>query len=75
MEKITRNAVQCLDCNNIIESTHRHDFKYCSCGNVAVDGGHEYLRRCYNNLSKIKELSEYTTIEPSLPINDDDFTN
>ncbi|MCI6713396.1 MAG: hypothetical protein MR523_00405 [Lachnospiraceae bacterium] len=23
-----------------------HDFKFCSCESCAVDGGHEYLRRC-----------------------------
>jgi hypothetical protein len=31
--------VQCKQCNETVESTHRHDFKSCSCGNVSVDGG------------------------------------
>ena len=46
-EKIIRNSVRCLGCLDEIESTHRHDFKYCSCGSVAVDGGKAYLRRVY----------------------------
>ena len=30
----------------MIESKHVHDFVSCSCGAIAVDGGHDYLRRC-----------------------------
>jgi len=54
---ITRNAVKCLKCGDIIESTHVHDFKACSCGAVFVDGGLEYLRRC-GNLDDMEDLSE-----------------
>ncbi len=57
-QRIIKNAVKCLKCNEIIESNHRHDFKLCSCGNIAVDGGNEYLRRV-GTLEKYKELSEY----------------
>lgn len=46
---IIRNAIQCKHCGDIIESMYTHDFKQCSCGACAVDGGHEYLRRCYKN--------------------------
>ena len=41
-----------------IESAHRHDFKFCKCGAVAVDGGKDYLRRC-GNREEWEELSEY----------------
>lgn len=41
---ITRNAAQCLSCGDILESTHRHDWVICSCGNLFIDGGREYLR-------------------------------
>lgn len=44
---IERNSAICLSCNSEIESVHQHDFKYCRCGNLAVDGGDEYLRRVY----------------------------
>jgi ribA/ribD-fused uncharacterized protein len=36
-------TIKCLRCNDIIQSLHRHDFKYCFCGAVAVDGGKDYL--------------------------------
>lgn len=26
-----------------------HDFKFCLCGNCAVDGEHAYLKRSYKN--------------------------
>lgn len=46
---IIKNAIQCKHCGDIIESTHLHDYKTCSCGSVSVDGGHSYLRRCFKN--------------------------
>jgi len=42
---IVRNLVRCKKCGDIIESKHVHDFVECSCGAIAVDGGHDYLRR------------------------------
>ncbi|WP_232696130.1 DUF7695 domain-containing protein [Brevibacillus daliensis] len=44
-----RNAIRCLHCNDVIESKHRHDFVWCSCGKVAVDGGLAYMRRLFPN--------------------------
>ena len=43
--KIIHNKIRCKKCGDIIESTSVHDFKWCSCGACAVDGGHDYLRR------------------------------
>lgn len=54
---IISNKVKCLLCNDIIESIHRHDFKWCSCKNVAVDGGKSYLKRMYKK-DEYEELSE-----------------
>lgn len=42
---ILRNSARCTHCGEEIESTHRHDFRSCSCGKMAVDGGHDYIRR------------------------------
>ena len=58
--KIKRNAIRCNKCTDIIESKHRHDFKYCDCQAVAVDGGVDYLRRLgdpedYEDLSTFVE--------------------
>lgn len=57
MEKIIINKIRCKKCGDIIESTYRHDFKFCKCGAVAVDGGRDYLRR-YGNREDWEELSE-----------------
>jgi hypothetical protein len=38
------SKAQCLDCLDIIESKHRHDFVKCTCGNAFLDGGNEYIR-------------------------------
>ena len=37
-------AVHCLGCGDIIYSRAPHDFRYCSCGSIFVDGGHEYFK-------------------------------
>lgn len=39
------NKIKCLKCNEILESTHRHDFQQCNCENETfVDGGNDYCR-------------------------------
>lgn len=45
MNKIIKNAARCKTCGDVIESKNTHDFVTCSCGNLSVDGGHDYLRR------------------------------
>ena len=52
------NRIKCNNCEEIIESQHRHDFKYCSCKRVAVDGGKDYLRR----LGKREDFTELSII-------------
>ena len=59
---IISNKVRCLVCGEVIESNSVHDFKWCKCGNVAVDGGHDYLKRCYKT-NNYEELSEITNEE------------
>ena len=61
--RITKNAVKCKICGDKIESTYRHDFVTCSCGNVSVDGGHDYLRRAFRNRDEYIELSESEPVE------------
>ena len=43
--RITKNAVKCKKCGDVIESMYTHDYATCSCGAIAVDGGHDYLKR------------------------------
>ena len=54
---ILKNKAQCILCKDIIESIHRHDFIYCKCGAIFVDGGRDYLRRGGESYNII-ELSE-----------------
>lgn len=54
---IIKNAAKCLKCGETIESKHRHDFVSCSCGNLFVDGGKDYLHRGYIDESMVQELS------------------
>lgn len=53
---IISNQVECLKCGDRPFSAHRHDFKRCKCGAIAVDGGREYLRRV-GDLNGYKDLS------------------
>ena len=57
MSRIVKNCIKCKKCGDVIESKHRHDFVWCKCGAVAVDGGREYLRRV-GGLEYIEDLSE-----------------
>lgn len=43
------SKVKCKHCGDIIQSMHRHDFKYCSCKTIAVDGGSAYLKMMFTN--------------------------
>ena len=36
--------IKCLKCLDVIQSYDRHDFKYCKCKNIFIDGGDDYLR-------------------------------
>ncbi len=38
------HRLKCLDCGDVIQSKHRHDFVSCSCRKVSIDGGGEYQR-------------------------------
>jgi hypothetical protein len=36
--------VRCTKCKDIIQSMYRHDFVWCKCARIAVDGGSDYLK-------------------------------
>ena len=61
MRKIIVNKVRCKKCNDIIESVDTHDFKYCGCGSIAIDGGIEYQRYLWgiNATKKVADVDEY----------------
>lgn len=49
MKIILKNAIKCKHCGDVIESTYCHNFVTCSCGCCSVDGGNDYLRRCFQH--------------------------
>lgn len=62
---IKRNAAQCLNCGDIVESKFRHDFVTCQCYDennpshgIYVDGGKNYLRHGWCNADEFVDLSE-----------------
>lgn len=55
-EEIISNKIKCKKCGDIIESKSPNDYKKCSCGAVAVDGGIDYLKRIGNE-KDYEELS------------------
>ena len=57
MIKIKLNRIKCKKCGDIITSEYTHNFKWCSCHSVAVDGGNSYLKRC-GDLESYEDLSE-----------------
>lgn len=54
---ILANQVKCLECGDAPYSAHRHDFRSCMCGALAVDGGMNYLRRSYKEGAKYMDMS------------------
>jgi hypothetical protein len=55
----TKNSAQCKLCGDVISSLHVHDFKSCLCGEIAVDGGDQYIKRVAKEMTNVIELSEY----------------
>ena len=50
--------VRCNHCQEVIQSMHRHDFRWCSCKKVAIDGGNWYLRLLADSPKDFTELDE-----------------
>lgn len=41
---IAPNKIFCTKCKVKIESKHRHDFVWCNCKSIAIDGGLDYCK-------------------------------
>ena len=61
MKKIIVNKAKCKKCGDIIESKEVNDFKRCTCGSIAIDGGQEYIKRV-GNKDDIIELAKFKNI-------------
>ena len=57
-----KHAIYCKKCKETIESKYGHDFKYCSCGAVGIDGGITAGNRILGNISDMEDRSMYTAI-------------
>ena len=60
-KKLILNRARCAKCGDVITSYHVHDFLYCKCRAIAVDGGLEYARRV-GELYNIIEMCEYEDV-------------
>lgn len=49
-----REAIHCLDCDEVIFSSYRHDCAWCTCGNAMIDGGHDYVRSGGKDLTRTR---------------------
>jgi hypothetical protein len=57
-----RHAIYCKICSTTIESLSVHDFKFCPCGAVGIDGGISAGNRILGKLSDMEERSMYRTV-------------
>ena len=56
------SAIKCGKCGDVIFSRAKHDYRVCSCGAVAVDGGFDYFRIAYDGEVPLRLTLE---VEPS----------
>ena len=64
VNKLIKNAARCTHCGDIVESKHTHDFQWCSCKTIAVDGGTSYLKRSFKNSpADFEDMSLFEEIE------------
>lgn len=56
------NAIQCKKCDDIVYSRATHDYRPCSCGLCAIDGGFDYTRIAFQN------REDYVSITIDLPV-------
>ncbi|UGO46129.1 hypothetical protein PQE74_gp046 [Bacillus phage vB_BanS_Chewbecca] len=64
-KRMRTNKIRCKHCDDIIESFDRHDFKWCKCKKVAIDGGISYGKRLFPDHpmeDHIEDLSEYEEV-------------
>ena len=40
----------CHRCYSVVFSRSRHDMRFCQCGAIAIDGGRDYSKVCYQSL-------------------------
>jgi len=64
------SAIECPACNAVIFSRARHDFRYCPCGTVAIDGGFDYKKVCYADCIPRHLFIEVATVDKQILFED-----
>jgi len=55
------NAIECPKCADVIYSRARHDYRACKCGEVAIDGGFDYIKVAFKNKPP-KEMEVWVSV-------------
>ena len=56
------SSITCPKCKSTIFSRARHDFRYCVCGDIAIDGGFDYVKISFKDvIPTSKRLRIYAT--------------
>jgi hypothetical protein len=50
--------IKCMKCEDVIQSMYRHDFKWCKCKSIAIDGGGDYTKISYDEDVEYELLEE-----------------
>jgi len=61
-------GVFCEKCGVAVYSRARHDFRYCKCGNVAVDGGPHFLGSSDSNYMQVSYKDPSTAFMAKISI-------
>jgi len=57
-------AIKCGVCSDTIYSRTQHDFRWCSCENVAIDGGLDYTKICGSDYTMVEvDIGPLTVID------------
>ena len=60
MKQLVSNCIMCpCDKEEVICSMSRNDFKYCSCGKVAVDCGLDYAKRMGEDFTEMAVWEDF----------------
>ena len=62
---VKMNKGRCKHCGDIVESTSPFEYVRCSCGAVILDGGQEYIWRCFKNSIEVdyEDMSIYEEVK------------
>lgn len=62
---VKQEGVYCPECDTVVYSVNRNDFRYCKCKQVFVDGGRDYLKRSAQGIAVMIDHKTGTAIPKS----------